>query len=173
MSAAETFTIWNNVFPAAALLTAYLAVILYRVVFEQAEARATRGVMGKYLSPAVMTEVLKDPDNLELGGVKRDMTVLFSDIRGFTSVSERMDPQDLVAFLNNFLTEMTDIVYVQKGVLDKYMGDCIMAFWGAPLIQPNHAELCVRTGYDMVKRLHQLQKIWIDRKSTRLNSSHT
>ncbi len=169
MSAAETFTIWNNVFPAAALLTAYLAVILYRVVFEQAEARATRGVMGKYLSPAVMTEVLKDPDNLELGGVKRDMTVLFSDIRGFTSVSERMDPQDLVAFLNNFLTEMTDIVYVQKGVLDKYMGDCIMAFWGAPLIQPNHAELCVRTGYDMVKRLHQLQKIWISQGLPKLN----
>jgi len=116
-----------------------------------------------------MTEVLKDPDNLELGGVKRDMTVLFSDIRGFTSVSERMDPQDLVAFLNNFLTEMTDIVYVQKGVLDKYMGDCIMAFWGAPLIQPNHAELCVRTGYDMVKRLHQLQKIWISQGLPKLN----
>nr|NDG06217.1 hypothetical protein [Oxalobacteraceae bacterium] len=93
MGRAETFTVWNNVFPGAALLTAYLGVILYRVVFEQAEARATRGVMGKYLSPAVMTEVLKDPDHLELGGVKRDMTVLFSDIRGFTSVSEKMDPQ--------------------------------------------------------------------------------
>ncbi len=169
MGRAETFTVWNNVFPGAALLTAYLGVILYRVVFEQAEARATRGVMGKYLSPAVMTEVLKDPDHLELGGVKRDMTVLFSDIRGFTSVSEKMDPQDLVAFLNEFLTEMTDIVYVQAGVLDKYMGDCIMAFWGAPLVQENHAMLGVRTGYDMVKRLHQLQVIWMARGLPKLN----
>ena len=169
MGAAETFTLWNCVFPAAALFTSYVGVVLYRVVFEQAEARATRGIMGKYLSPAVMNEVLKDPDNLELGGVKRDMTVLFSDIRGFTSVSERMDPQDLVAFLNNFLTEMTTIVYVQNGVLDKYMGDCIMAFWGAPLPQANHPHLSVRTGYDMVRRLHELQKVWISQGLPKLN----
>ena len=76
--------------------------------------------------------MLKDPAGLHLGGQKREMTVLFSDIRGFTTLSEQIDPERLVHFLNEYLTAMTDIVFAQAGVLDKYRGDGIMAFWGAP-----------------------------------------
>jgi adenylate cyclase len=119
--------------------------------------------MGKYLSPAVMTEVLKDPDSLKLGGQKIDMTVLFSDIRGFTSMSEKMDPTELVHFLNEYLTEMTNIVYEHEGVLDKYIGDAVMAFWGAPKHQPNHSELACRTAFHMMRRLRELRKGWEER----------
>jgi adenylate cyclase len=161
LDGAATFTLFNSVYPGAALLVAFVVVMLYRIVFEQAEQRLTRGTMGKYLSPAVMTEVLKDPQALQLGGQKREMSVLFSDIRGFTSIAERMDPGALVTFLNAYLTEMTDVVFVHEGVLDKYMGDAIMAFWGAPNAQPNHAELACRTAYHMAKRLHELQATWV------------
>jgi adenylate cyclase len=163
MERGTTFTVLNGVYPAVGVFLTLVVVMLYRIVFEQAEQRATRGVMGKYLSPAVMTEVLKDPDALKLGGQKVEMTVLFSDIRGFTSMSEKMDPQTLVQFLNEYLTEMTNIVYEHEGVLDKYIGDAVMAFWGAPKAQPNHAELACRTGFHMMRRLRELRKGWEER----------
>ena len=166
---ARTFTVLNSVYPGLAMLGTFIVVMLYRIVFEQAEQRATKGVMGKYLSPAVMTEVLKDPERLRLGGQKREMSVLFSDIRGFTTVSERMDPAELVNFLNEYLTEMTGIVFQHEGVLDKYLGDAIMAFWGAPKDQPNHAELACRTGYHMMRRLRELQAGWSARGLPPLN----
>jgi adenylate cyclase len=157
---ATTFTILNTVYPGVAMLGTTLAVLLYRIVFEQAEQRATRGAMGKYLSPSVLQEVLRDPAALRLGGQKREMTVLFSDIRGFTSLSEDADPEGLVHFLNEYLTAMTDVVFAQGGVLDKYMGDGIMAFWGAPSDQPDHALRACRAAYDMVHRLGALQEGW-------------
>lgn len=166
---ANTFTILNNVYPGLAMLTTFIVVMLYRIIFEQAEQRATKGVMGKYLSPAVMTEVLKDPDGLKLGGQKRELSVLFSDIRGFTSVSEKMEPSELVHFLNEYLTEMTDIVFTHKGVLDKYMGDAIMAFWGAPTEQPDHALQACKTAYHMMRRLRELQVGWTARGLPPLN----
>ncbi|HEV2122134.1 MAG TPA: adenylate/guanylate cyclase domain-containing protein, partial [Chloroflexota bacterium] len=169
MEQGTTFTMLNSVYPGVAMLFTFVGVMLYRIVFEQAEQRATKSVMGKYLSPAVMTEVLKDPEGLKLGGEKRDMSVLFSDIRGFTSVSEKMDPSELVRFLNEYLTEMTDIVFQHQGVLDKYMGDAIMAFWGAPTIQTNHAEQACRTGFHMMRRLRELQPGWSERGLPPLN----
>ncbi len=166
---ATNFTLLNGIYPAAGLLVNFIVIMLYRIVFEQAEQRATKGVMGKYLSPAVMTEVLKDPEGLKLGGEKREMSVLFSDIRGFTSVSEKMDPQSLVAFLNEYLTEMTSLVFDHQGVLDKYMGDAIMAIWGAPTEQPNHAEQACRTAFHMMRRLRELQPAWSERGLPPLN----
>ncbi len=163
LNQASNFVVLNNVYPTMSMFLAFVVVMLYRIVFEQAEQRATRGVMGKYLSPAVMTEVLKDPDALKLGGQKIEMTVLFSDIRGFTSMSEKMDPQELVHFLNEYLTEMTNIVYENEGVLDKYIGDAVMAFWGAPKAQPNHAELACRTAFHMMRRLRELRAGWEQR----------
>jgi adenylate cyclase len=142
------------------MLGTMLAVLLYRIVFEQAEQRATRGAMGKYLSPPVLEEVMKDPAGLHLGGQRREMTVLFSDIRGFTTLSEQIDPERLVLFLNGYLTAMTDIVFAQAGVLDKYRGDGIMAFWGAPYDQPDHALRACRAAHAMVRRLRGLQEDW-------------
>ncbi|MGI8422896.1 MAG: CHASE2 domain-containing protein [Chloroflexota bacterium] len=169
MERGTTFTLLNGVYPAVGMFITLVVVMLYRIVFEQAEQRATKGVMGKYLSPAVMHEVLKDPDGLKLGGEKREMSVLFSDIRGFTSVSEKMGPQELVHFLNEYLTEMTDLVFEHQGVLDKYMGDAIMAFWGAPTNQPDHAEQACRTGFHMMRRLRELQPLWSERGLPPLN----
>lgn len=147
-------------YPPLAILVTFVAVTVYRVVFEQHEARVTRGAMGKYLSPAVLNEVLKDPDALKLGGEKRIMSALFSDIRGFTSVSEKLEPQELVALLNEYLTVMTDIVHDNQGVLDKYMGDCVMAWWGAPTDQPDHAYRACVTGLQMRAALKILHEHW-------------
>ncbi|MEA2642259.1 MAG: adenylate cyclase [Chloroflexota bacterium] len=150
----------NIVYPEAALVITFIWVTIYRVVFEQAEVRATRGAMGKYLSPAILTEVLRDPDKLRLGGEKREMTALFTDIRGFTSISEKLDPEALVKLLNEYLTEMTDIVHKWEGVLDKYMGDAIMAWWGAPTDQPDHPYRACMTALEMRKELSVLHEGW-------------
>src|SRR5208282_2171294 len=97
---------------------------------------------------------------LRLGGEKRDLTVLFSDVRGFTSLSELMAPEELVTLLNGYLTPMTDLVLELGGTLDKYMGDAIMAFWGAPVDQPDHALRAVKTADAMMKKLGELTRGW-------------
>ena len=122
----------NLVYPPLALFLTYTGVVFYRVIFEQGQARALRGVLGQYLSPSVVAHVTRDPDSLKLGGDQREMTVLFSDIRGFTSFSEKLDPETLVHLLNEYLTVMSDVIFKYDGTIDKYMGDAIMAFWGAP-----------------------------------------
>jgi adenylate cyclase len=106
--------------------------------------------------------MLKDPSKLKLGGDKKDLTVLFSDIRGFTTISEKLTPEDLVHLLNEYLTAMTNLVFKYDGLLDKYMGDAIMAVYGAPLDQPDHAVRACRTALDMMEELKKLQKKWAD-----------
>lgn len=153
-------TMLNVIYPQLGIALSFIGVIVYRVVFEEAERRATLKAMSQYLSPAVMHEVMKDPGKLGLGGQKREMTVLFSDIRGFTSVSEKLDPQQLVHLLNEYLTAMTEVVFKYGGVLDKYMGDAIMAFWGAPVSQPDHAARACDTALGMMEELRILQARW-------------
>src|SRR5208282_711499 len=97
---------------------------------------------------------------LKLGGEKRELTVLFSDIRGFTSLSERLAPEQLVHLLNDYLTPMTDVVFENGGTLDKYMGDAIMAFFGAPVAQPDHALRACRAACQMLERLETLNVRW-------------
>jgi adenylate cyclase len=113
--------------------------------------------------------MLKDPEKLKLGGEKKDLTVLFSDIRGFTSISEHMTPERLVKFLNEYLTKMTDMVFKYDGLLDKYMGDAIMAIWGAPLDQSDHPLRACYTALEMVEELHLLQHKWATEGMPRLN----
>jgi adenylate cyclase len=134
----------------------FLAIMMYRVMFEQAQQRALKGALSQYLSPDVMEEVVRDPSAVKLGGEKREMTVLFSDIRGFTSFSETLDPERLVHFLNRYLTRMSDIIFKHEGTVDKYMGDAIMAFWGAPKAQPDHARLACLTAMEMAEELERL-----------------
>jgi adenylate cyclase len=107
-----------------------------------------------------MDAVLADPSKLRLGGEKRELTVLFSDIRGFTQFSERLPPEQLVTLLNRYLTPMTDLVFEHGGTLDKYMGDAIMAFYGAPLDQPDHALRAVKTADSMMRALSTLSPQW-------------
>jgi adenylate cyclase len=152
----------NMIYPPLSLFFTYAAVVGYRVIFEQGQARALRGVLGQYLSPAVVAEVTRDPEQLKLGGDEREMTVLFSDLRGFTTFSETIDPETLVHLLNEYLTAMSDIIFKYEGTIDKYMGDAIMAFWGAPRHQPDHASLACRAALEMVAELEQLNARWAD-----------
>jgi adenylate cyclase len=112
--------------------------------------------MSQYLSPDVMEEIARDPSAIKLGGEKREMTVLFSDLRGFTSLSETLEPEQLVQILNTYLTRMSDVVFKHQGTIDKYMGDAIMAFWGAPRPQPDHARRACLVAIEMVRELEQL-----------------
>jgi adenylate cyclase len=150
----------NLVYPPLALVATFVTTAVARVIFEQAETRATRGALGKYLSPAILDAVMRDPDQLRLGGEKRVMTVLFTDIRGFTTFSESLDPERLVPLLNEYLGVMTNVVHRWQGVLDKYMGDAIMAWWGAPVDQPDHAYRACMAALEMRAQLHVLHERW-------------
>ncbi|HEX7534882.1 MAG TPA: adenylate/guanylate cyclase domain-containing protein, partial [Syntrophales bacterium] len=157
------YNLWLNVvYPALTMIIIYLGITVYRYITEEREKKKIRGAFQYYLTASVINEMLKDPSKLKLGGDKKDLTVLFSDIRGFTTISEKLTPEDLVRLLNEYLTEMTNLVFKYDGLLDKYMGDAIMAVFGAPLDQPDHAVRACRTALDMMEELRKLQKKWAD-----------
>jgi class 3 adenylate cyclase len=124
------------------------------------EKRVIRESLQNYFSPQIMEAILKDPQKLKLGGQRREITVLFSDIRSFTSLSEKLTPTDLSIFLQEYFNEMTEAVFNTDGILDKYIGDGLMAFWGAPIEQPDQADRAVNTAVDMMKRLKVLKQKW-------------
>jgi adenylate cyclase len=156
-----TYSLWLNlVYPVLTGVTAYLGITIYKYVTEEKEKKKIRGAFQYYLTNSVINEMLKDPSKLKLGGDKKDLTVLFSDIRGFTTISEKLSPEELVRLLNEYLTAMTNIVFKYEGLLDKYIGDAIMAVFGAPLDQPDHAERACRTALEMTAELGKLQKKW-------------
>ena len=127
---------------------------------QEKEKQVIKGAFQQYLAPSVIDELLKNPDKLKLGGEKKELTIFFSDIRGFTTLSEKLTPEQLVQLLNEYLSEMTDIVLKKNGLVDKYIGDAIMAFWGAPLDNPKHAESAAETVIEMKRKLEELQKNW-------------
>jgi adenylate cyclase len=138
----------------------FTLIITYRVLTEQREKRYIRQTFSKFVSKTVVDELLKKPEMLKLGGEKKALTVLFSDIRGFTTLSERMTPEQLVDYLNHYLQAMTDIVIKYDGTLDKYVGDEIMAFWGAPIPQQEHAILACKAAIEMMNKLHEMNVQW-------------
>lgn len=144
--------------PALAMILTFVAVVVYRVMTEEKDKARIREMFGRYVSPLVVDEILADPP--ELGGVDKDLTIFFSDIRGFTKLSEGMTPQELVNHLNIYLGVMTDILLEYNGTLDKYIGDAVMCFWGAPLPQPNHAILACKTALRQMEALRQLNDSW-------------
>lgn len=155
------FNIWFNlVYPILTMATIYLGITIYHYITEEREKKKIRGAFQYYLTSSVINEMLKDPDKLKLGGDKKDLSVLFSDIRGFTTISEKLTPEELVALLNEYLTVMTNQVFQHDGLLDKYMGDAIMAVFGAPLDQPDHARRACLTALAMMEELHKLQEKW-------------
>jgi adenylate cyclase len=125
--------------PTLAIALVYGGVTLERRIAAEHHRRWLKGLLTRYVSPTIVDEIIRNPDRLRLGGERREMTVLFSDIRGFTRISEATPPEDLVRYLNAYLGRMTDIVFEHEGVLDKYVGDAVMAFWNAPLDQEDHA----------------------------------
>jgi adenylate cyclase len=141
---------------------------IYRFFTEEKDKRRTRSAFKQYLNESVVDLVMQDFDKLQLGGEKREITVLFSDIRDFTTVSETLSPDELGAILTEYLNPMTQLVFDEHGVLDKYMGDAIMAFWGAPSSQPDHAARACRTALAMTRRLEQLNLRWHSRGVPRM-----
>lgn len=143
-------------YPLSALIVASIISALLRLIQEKREKGQLRSTLSRYLSPQVVQHLLDHPERLKLGGEKREMTVLFSDLRGFTSLSETLTPEQLVTVLNTYLSEMTAIVFEQGGVLDKYIGDAVMAFWNAPLDDAEHATHAVKTAVLMRDRLAEM-----------------
>ena len=143
--------------PTVSLLGSYITVFFYRFLVEQKEKAGIKKAFGVYVNPHVVDAIAKNPEALKLGGEQREMTVMFSDVAGFTSISEKLSPQELVHLLNIYLTAMTDTIMKFDGTVDKYEGDAIMAFWGAPLVQPLHAKqacLAVLENRDRLKVLN-------------------
>lgn len=152
----------NIVFPPLAFIVVYIVQVIYKYFVENKKKRYIKRALSFYLSESVMREVLSDPKKLALGGVRKEMTVLFSDIAGFTSISEELPPDTLATLLNNYLTRMTNIVFTHMGVLDKYIGDAVMAFWGAPLDDPDHALQACRAAIAMQKDIEEIKKDWLE-----------
>ena len=144
--------------PALGILLTFLAIVTYRVVTEEKDKRRIKSMFGKYVNPAVVDQILANPP--ELGGVDKEVTVYFSDVRGFTTLSENMTPQALVNHLNEYLTAMTNVILEELGTLDKYEGDAIMCFWGAPVPQEDHAFRACRCAVKQMEALTKLNEAW-------------
>jgi adenylate cyclase len=162
----------HTVFPTVTLLLASFGIIsltlLYRYFTEEREKAFVKGAFEKYVSPKLVKSIIANPKQLNLGGEKRHMSVLFSDLRSFTTMSERMEAAELSKFLNDYLSPMSDIVMKFDGTVDKYIGDAIMAIFGAPLPFADHATKAVDTGLDMLAELERLNSLWQQRGLPRL-----
>ena len=147
-------------FPLLSSLLIYLTLVFTNFVKEQAQRRQIRSAFGQYLSPTLVEQLAQSPEKLVLGGEARDMTIMFSDVRGFTTISEiyKDDPQGLTALMNSFLTPLTNAIIDRKGTIDKYMGDAIMAFWNAPLYDPTHELNACEAALDMLERVERLNR---------------
>jgi len=153
--------VWLNVtFPFMFIVLDYLVMTSYKYFIEEKKEREVRSAFQHYVAPTVVNQLLETVDELKLGGEQRLLTALFADIRGFASISENMKPEDLVQFLNEFFTAMTETVLSYEGTVDKYMGDSILAFYGAPLEQPDHALRACKTAVEMLTRLKKLRLAW-------------
>jgi adenylate cyclase len=144
--------------PALTLVSNVLLVSLYRALVEEKEKRKIRTAFGQYLSPEVIRRLLLNPKLVE--PKKTEITVMFSDIRGFTTISEKLDAQDLAIFLNQYLSDMTSLVFEYAGTLDKYIGDAVMAFWGAPFEVDDHAINGCNSALRMMQRVRAMQQEW-------------
>lgn len=145
--------------PFIEITTLFIGTTLYKYMVEEKERKKVKGTFSLYLSPEVIDQVLDDPEALKLGGERKELTVFFSDVRSFTTISESLTPEKLCELMNDYFTPMTSIILRSKGVLDKYIGDAIMAFWGAPILLPNHAEVAARASIEM---LYALDKLRVD-----------
>ena len=127
-----------------AVVTTIAMALVFNYATEGRQKRFIKNAFKQYLSPAVIEELIQNPERLKLGGERRTLSIFFSDLQGFTSISEGLQPEKLTTFLNDFLSAMTDIIHEEGGTIDKYEGDAIIAFWNAPLEVPDHAERLVR-----------------------------
>lgn len=153
--------LWLNLFqPVLGMAVALFGATTYRYFVEDREKRKVKKLFGRYVSKDVYNQLLEHPDRAELGGKRREMSVLFSDIRGFTTVTEKGNPEELVAQLNEYFSKMVEVVFRHQGTVDKFVGDMVMALFGAPLDDPHHAEHAATAAVDMVRELGELNRKW-------------
>ena len=152
----------NPVYPVLSIGATYLVMTVASFWLTEVERSRVRGAFSRYLSPAMVDKVSDDPSLLTLGGEERPMTILFLDVRSFSRISEAMEPQEIVTFLNLFLTPMTDILQAHGATIDKYIGDAIVAFWNAPLDDPDHAANACRAVLAMSAGLRSLRARYED-----------
>ncbi|WP_304650058.1 CHASE2 domain-containing protein [Telmatospirillum sp. J64-1] len=150
--------LYDPVLPILTSLVLYMMLTYAGYAREEAQRRQVRGAFSRYMSPALVERLAQHPEQLKLGGEMRDMTLLFADVRGFTTISEQFDAEGLTRFMNRFLTPMTDVILSRQGCIDKYMGDAIMAFWNAPLDDPDHAAHACEAALAMKARLEPLNR---------------
>lgn len=148
------------VYPLFTILVVFVAVTVLRFMTEEKQAKEVRAMFSSYVSPRIVEELIKDPTKAKLGGQRKELTMLFSDVKGFTTLCEQHAPEQVVPLLNEYLTAMTEVVFHWNGTLDKFIGDAVVAFWGAPIDQPNHVELALKCALHMRRRLGELQEGW-------------
>ncbi|MCI5045223.1 MAG: adenylate/guanylate cyclase domain-containing protein [Aquisalinus sp.] len=157
---AERQILFDPTFAAAALVFISMVTIISSFYLTESEKAEIRGAFDHYLSPDMVDQIADDPTLLQLGGVEKDITILFCDVRSFSKISEKLTPQELITFLNNFLTPMTEILMDSKSTIDKYIGDAIMSFWNAPLDDPDHARNACRGSLLMIDTLREMNKLY-------------
>ena len=147
--------LFDFTYPLLSSALVYLTLVFSNYISEQAQRRRIRSAFGQYLSPALVEQLAHSPEKLVLGGEEREMSILFSDVRGFTTISElyKNDPQGLTSLMNSFLTPLTNAIIEHKGTIDKYMGDAVMAFWNAPLNDVNHEHNACEAALEMLSRV--------------------
>lgn len=150
----------SMIHPALSMFLSSSVAAYLRFFVVEKKTREIRSMFSSYVSSNVVEALINNPDMAKIGGERKEVTVLFSDIVGFTSLSEKLQPEEVVSLLNEYFKTMTDVIFRWEGTFDKIVGDEIMAFWGAPVDQPNHAELAVRCSLDMLNKLRKLQGKW-------------
>jgi len=150
----------DPIYPAIALTAIYLAGTLFVFLRTERERNRVRHAFGHYMAPALVERLAGDPSQLRLGGETRDMTLLFSDVRGFTTISEGLDAEELTRFLNTLFTPLSNIILEEQGTIDKFMGDAVMAFWNAPLDDAEHASHACRAALRMMGEMQKLNEHW-------------
>ncbi|MCH8156871.1 MAG: CHASE2 domain-containing protein, partial [Nitrospinae bacterium] len=150
----------NTIYPVLTQVFVYSGITLFRFAFEERQKRFIKGAFSQYLAPAVVDRLVENPEYLKLGGERKVLTAFFSDVAGFSTISEKLEPEELVELLNDYLTEMTDIIMEYEGTVDKFEGDAIIAFFGAPIPYDDHARRTCHAALDMQKRLAEKRAEW-------------
>jgi adenylate cyclase len=158
-------------YPLLSTTAIYLTFIFASFVREQRQRMEIRGIFAQYMSPVLVEQMAQSPEKVVLGGEERELTIMFSDVRGFTTISEsyKHDPQGLIALMNRFLTPLTDVIIQEKGYVDKYMGDAIMAFWNAPLDDAKHQVNACEAAIQMLEKIDVVNK---EREQEALDGGH-
>ncbi len=158
----------NMVYPLAVMGIIYIGITLYRYIVESSQKRFIRNAFSTYLAPSVVEYIIDRPEKLVLGGEERLITAFFSDVQGFTGIAEMLSPSELVELLNEFLTDMADIIFAKKGTVDKFEGDAIIAFFGAPNEMESQAHSACLAAIEMQKRLEEMRNVWKEKGKPQL-----